>query len=65
MMTPKALAMHFGLRLAVRATVSNHDGLSTASHSTPDMSAWWVLLKGAPEDYDDYQANVLGKDRLL
>jgi hypothetical protein len=39
MMTPKALAMHFGSRSAVRAMVSNHDRLSTGLHSTVDMSA--------------------------
>jgi hypothetical protein len=65
MMTPKALAVHFGSRLAVSAMVSNHDGLSTASHSTADMSVWWVPPKGTPEYYNDYQANVLGKDGLL
>jgi hypothetical protein len=65
MMAPKALVVHFGLSLAVRATVSDHNSLSTALHSTVDMSARWVPPKGAPEDYHDYQANVLGKDRLL
>jgi hypothetical protein len=65
MMTPKALAMHFGLRSAMRATVRDHNGLSTALHSTVDMSARWIPPKGAPEDYDDYQANVLGRDGLF
>ncbi len=60
-MTPKALAVHFDSRLAMRATVIDHDGSSTALHSTVDMSARWVPPKGAPEDYNDYQANVLGK----
>jgi hypothetical protein len=65
MMTPKALAVQFGLRLTMCTTVSNHDGLSTALHSTTDMSARWVPPQGAPEKYNDYQANVLGKDGLL
>ncbi len=54
MITSKALAVHFGSRSAVRAMVSNHDGLSTALHSAADMSARWVPPKGVPEDYDDY-----------
>ncbi len=65
MMTPKALAVHFGLRSAMHATVINHNGSSTALHSTVDMSVRWVPPKGAPEDYDDYQANDLRKDGLL
>jgi hypothetical protein len=62
---PKDLFVHFGTRLPVCATVIDHDSSSTASHSTVDMSTWWVPPSGMPEDYDDYPASVLGKDGLL
>ncbi len=47
-MNPKALANHCGSRLAVRATVIDHNGSNMASHSTADMSARWVPPKGLP-----------------
>jgi hypothetical protein len=63
-LTPKALAVHFGLKSPVCTEVDT-DRSSTASHSTTDMSTRWVPSPGYPEDYDDYHANVLGKDKLL
>jgi hypothetical protein len=40
------------------------DRSSTASHSTVDMSTWWIPQPGYLEDYDDYYASVLRKDKL-
>ncbi len=62
---PKDISVHFGTRSPMRATVIDHDSSSTALHSTADMSTRWVPPSGMPEDYDDYPASVLGKDRLL
>jgi hypothetical protein len=64
-MIPKALDVHFGLRLAMCAMVITHNSSSMALHSAIYMSAWWVPPKGAPEDYGNYQANDLRNDRLL
>jgi hypothetical protein len=62
-LTPKTLAVHFGSKSPVRMVVDN-DSSSAASHSTAGMSTRWVPPPGLPEDYDDYQASVLGKDGL-
>jgi hypothetical protein len=56
--------MHFGLRSPVR-TVVDPDSSSAALHSTAYMSMRWVRPPGVPEDYNDYRANVLGKDGLI
>ncbi len=61
----KAPAVHFGLRFPVRATVIDHDSSSMALQSTADMSTRWVPPRGMPKDYDNYHADVLGKDGLL
>jgi hypothetical protein len=63
-LTPKALAVHFGLKSPVCTEVDT-DRSSTTSHSPADMSTWWVPPPGYPEDYNDYHASVLGKDELL
>ncbi len=41
MLTPKALAMHFGSKSPVRTEVDTNRS-STALHSTANMSTWWV-----------------------
>ncbi len=63
-LTPRTFAVHFGLKSPVCTVVDNNSS-SAASHSTAHMSTWWVPPPGLPENHDDYQANVLGKDRLL
>ncbi len=63
-LTPKTLAVHFGSKSPVPTVVDN-DSSSAALHSTADMSTRWVPPPGLPEDYDHYQASVLGKDGLL
>jgi hypothetical protein len=63
-LTPKTLAVHFGLKSPVHLVVENNSS-SAASHSTADMSTRWVPPPGLPGDYNDYQASVLGKDELL
>ncbi len=63
-LTPKTLAVHFGSKSPVHTVVDN-DSSSAASHSTVGMSTRWVPPLGLPEDYDNYQASVLGKDGLL
>jgi hypothetical protein len=63
-LTPKTLAVHFGSKSPV-CTVIDNNSSSAASHSTTDMSMRWVPPPGLPEDYDNYQASVLGKDGLL
>ncbi len=63
-LTPKALAVHFGLKSPVCTEVDTYRS-STTSHSTADMSTWWVPPSGYPEDCDDYHTSVLGKDKLL
>jgi hypothetical protein len=65
MLPYKAPAVHFGSRLPMRATVIDHDSSSTALQSTADMSTPWVPPCGMPKDYDNYHANILGKDGLL
>jgi hypothetical protein len=62
---PEDLSVHFGTRSPVRAMVINHDSSSTALHSTTDKSTWRVPPSSMPEDYDNYPASVLGKDKLL
>jgi hypothetical protein len=62
-LTPKALAVHFGSKSPVCTEVDT-DHSSTALLSTADMSTRWVPPPGYPEDYDDYHASVLGKDKL-
>jgi hypothetical protein len=63
MLTPKTLAVHFGSRLPSR-TGMDTDCSGAARDSTVDMSTRWVPPPGYPEDYNDYQASVLGKDEL-
>jgi hypothetical protein len=63
-LTPKTLALHFGLKSPVCMVVDN-DSSSAALHSTMDMSTQWVPPPGLPEGYDNYQAIVLGEDGLL
>jgi hypothetical protein len=63
MLTPKALAVHFGSKSPVRTEVDT-DRSSTALHSTAGMSMRWVPPPGYREDYDNYHASVLGKDEL-
>jgi hypothetical protein len=62
-LTPKTLAVHFGSKSPVCMVVDN-DRSSAALHSTVDISTWWVPPPGLPEDYNNYQASVLGKDGL-
>ncbi len=62
-LTPKALAVHFGSKSPVCTEVDTNR-LSTASHSTMDMSTRWVPPPEYLKDYDDYHASVLGKDKL-
>jgi hypothetical protein len=62
-LTPKGLAVHFGLKSPVHTEVDT-DRSSTAFHSTADMSMRWVPPPGYPEDYNDYHVSVLGKDKL-
>jgi hypothetical protein len=62
-LTPKTLAVHFGSRSPSR-TGMDTDCSGAARDSTADMSMRWVPPPGYPEDYDDYHASVLGKDKL-
>jgi hypothetical protein len=64
MLTPKTLAVHFGLRSPSR-TGMDMDRSGAAKDSTADMSTRWVPPPGYPEDYNDYNASVLEKDELL